>query len=275
MAPPNKVIERMSAGLAKMKPILLQQKQRDVSEADTVTLVKDLLADVFGYDKYRDLTGELAIRGTYCDLAIKLGDKYVALIEVKAIGIALDDRHVKQAIDYGANQGIEWVVLTNGLIWRLYSIIFAKPIDKNLVFEMDLGLMDPTARPDDADLLYTLTKEGFTKGAHAALRDKLVATSRFMLAALLTTNDNILSTIRRELKRVVDIGVDNEEIVAILEKQVIKRDALEGKESELARETIQSRKDRVLAVRSKKDAEPEDEKVIPFVEISEERQEAS
>jgi hypothetical protein len=31
-----------------MVPILQQQKARDVSEADTVTLIKDVLAEVFG-----------------------------------------------------------------------------------------------------------------------------------------------------------------------------------------------------------------------------------
>ena len=35
-------------------------------------LVKDLLAEVFGYDKYAELTSEHAIRGTYCDLAVKV-----------------------------------------------------------------------------------------------------------------------------------------------------------------------------------------------------------
>jgi len=38
---------------------------------------------------------------------------------VKAIGVELDDRHVKQAIDYGTNQGVEWVMLTNGVVWRV------------------------------------------------------------------------------------------------------------------------------------------------------------
>jgi len=42
-----------------------------VSEADTITLVKDLLSEVLGYDKYAELTSEHSIRGTYCDLAIK------------------------------------------------------------------------------------------------------------------------------------------------------------------------------------------------------------
>ena len=55
-----------------MQPILASAKARDVGEADTVTVIKDMLADVFGYDKYTDVTSEHAIRGTFCDLAIKV-----------------------------------------------------------------------------------------------------------------------------------------------------------------------------------------------------------
>ena len=98
----------MQAGLRRMVPVILQQRIRDVSEADTVTLVKDLMSEVFGYDKYAELTSEHAIRGTYCDLAVRLDDKLVQLVEVKAVGSALDDRHVKQAVDYASNQGVEW-----------------------------------------------------------------------------------------------------------------------------------------------------------------------
>ncbi len=58
MAMPNRVRDRLTSGLKRLGPIILQQKARDVSEADTVTLVKDLLAEVFGYDKYAELTGE-------------------------------------------------------------------------------------------------------------------------------------------------------------------------------------------------------------------------
>lgn len=39
------------------------------------------------------------------------------LIEVKAVGIDLRDGHAKQAVDYAANQGVEWVALTNGVIF--------------------------------------------------------------------------------------------------------------------------------------------------------------
>ena len=125
---PNRARERIVAGLKRLVPIVAQQKARDVSEADTVTLAKDLLSEVMGYDKYAELTSEHAIRGTYCDLAVKIDDKLSMLIEVKAAGSELDDRHVKQAIDYAANAGLEWVALTNATVWRLYRDIFAKPI---------------------------------------------------------------------------------------------------------------------------------------------------
>src|ERR1051325_6970212 len=105
MPTPKRTVERLQVGLKIYIPILRSQRDRDVSEADTVTVVKDVLSDVFGYDKYAELTSEHAIRGTWCDLAVKLDNKLRLLIEVKAIGSDLSDKHVKQAIDYAANQG--------------------------------------------------------------------------------------------------------------------------------------------------------------------------
>ena len=112
---------------------LMAAKARDVGESDTVTIVTDMLADVFGYEKYSEITSEYSIRGTFCDLATKIDGTLQTLIEVKAIGLELKDSHVKQAVDYAANQGVDWVLLTNGISWRVYHIIFAKPIDQELV----------------------------------------------------------------------------------------------------------------------------------------------
>lgn len=233
MAIPNRVRERVLQGIKRMVPVIQQQKARDVSEADTVTLVKDTLADVFGYDKYAELTSEHAIRGTFCDLAAKIADKLSLLIEVKAAGTALDDRHVKQTVDYASNQGVEWVVLTNASVWRLYQVVFAKPIDKRLLCELDITTTD--ARKDDClDCLFLFTKEGFSRGAQIELRDRQDATNRYILAALLTENDNVVAAIRRELRRVVDVLVDDSEILKVLRGEVLKRDCLEGPEAEAA-----------------------------------------
>jgi len=211
------------------------------------------LAEVFGYDKYADLTSEHAIRGTYCDLAVKIDDKLSALVEVKAIGISLEDRHIKQAIDYASNQGTEWVVLTNGIIWRLYHVLFTKPIDKQLIAEIDLLTIN--CKSDDAqDLLYLFTKEGFRKGAHVEMRDRKDATSRYVLAALLLENESVLNAVRRELRRVVEVNVDEADIAKVLRNEVIKRDALEGPDAEQAAKRVARRSERSIV--RVKDEEP-------------------
>jgi predicted type IV restriction endonuclease len=242
---PKKVCERLTTGMKQMRPIIEQERTRDVSEADTVKLVMDLLAEVFGYDKYADVTSEHAIRGTYCDLAIKIDDKLAQLIEVKAIGISLEDRHVKQVVDYAANAGIDWVLLTNGIVWRLYSVLFGKPIDKQLVAEIDLTTID-CRQDSQQELLFVFTKEGVKRGAHVEMRALKDATSRYVLAALVLNNDAVAARIRRELRRVVGVNVDEADILSVLRDQVVKRDALEGPEAEEAARRVQRRSTRPI-----------------------------
>lgn len=89
---PKKVAERLIVGVKQFQPILAAARSRDVNEADTVTIVKDMLADVFGYDKYSEVTSEHSIRGTYYDLATKIDGQVATLIEVKAVGLELRDQ---------------------------------------------------------------------------------------------------------------------------------------------------------------------------------------
>ena len=227
MAVTKKIAETLNTGLRRFRPILAAQRDRDVSEADTVTLVKDLLSEVFGYDKYAELTSEHAIRGTYCDLAIQFDGKVQLLIEIKAIGSALAERHVKQAIDYASNKGVDWVILTNGIEWVLYHVIFKKPIDKEEVVRLNMLEVDPK-RDEELQRLYLLTRAGITKDALTQFRDRQEATNRYVLAALLVGSDAMLTTLRREVRRISGMLIDQEEIARVLREQVIKRDVLEG-----------------------------------------------
>ncbi len=121
---PKKAETRIRAGIKKYKDIITSAKNRDVNESDTVTIITDTLAEICGYDKYAEITREYAIRNTYCDLAIKIDDKPIFLIEVKAIGIDLKANHLRQALGYAANEGVEWVILTNGDHWQAHRVIF-------------------------------------------------------------------------------------------------------------------------------------------------------
>ena len=67
---PKRVADRFVKTVGKFKQILSIAKDRDVNESDTVAIVKDMLSEIFGYDKYLEITSEFAIRGTFCDIAI-------------------------------------------------------------------------------------------------------------------------------------------------------------------------------------------------------------
>lgn len=237
MAIPKKVAERLVAGIKQFQPILASAKSRDVGEADTVTIVKDMLADVFGYDKYSEVTSEFSIRGTYCDLATKIDGALQTLIEVKAIGLDLKDHHVKQAVDYAANQGVDWVLLTNGVAWRVYRIVFAKPIDHEMVINIDFCALSPKNQ-NDLELLYLWCKEGWVRSVLGEYHNQKQALSRFFVGRMLLS-DPVLEVVRRELRRMSpDVKIDTAQIKAVLADEVIKREVMEGEKAEEARRKI-------------------------------------
>lgn len=256
MAIPKRVAERIASRVKTFTPVLQAQKDRDVSEADTVTLVKDLLADVFGFDKYAELTSEHAIRGTYCDLAIQFDGKLQMLLEVKSIGSALQDRHIKQSIDYAANQGMEWVVLTNGAEWVLYHVLFRKPIEHVEVTRFNLLACDPK-RDEVLEQLFLVTKEGLQRKAPSEFRERQDATNRYTLAAIVLNSDDVLNAIRREVRRLSEHLVEREAIQAALRSQVIKREALEGPQADAAEKRVMRSAERRAKERSAEEAETE------------------
>lgn len=249
---PKKVSERIASGLKRFQPILSSARARDVNESDTVVIVTDVLQYVFGYDKYSEITSEHMIRGTFCDLAVKLDGHLALLIEVKAIGSDLKEQHVKQAIDYAANQGVDWVALTNGLVWRVYKVRFTKPIEHELVVDIDLLAMNPR-NAKDLDLLGLLAKEGWQKARLGEYHSQQQALSRFVLAALLLS-DPIVDLLRREVRRVSpEVKITAEEIRMALQDGVLKRDVLDGEKAVAAKKQVAKASDRLL--RSRKSQE--------------------
>jgi predicted type IV restriction endonuclease len=236
---PKKVAERLTTAIKKFQPILAAAKARDDGEADTSTIVKDILDEVFGYNKFSEVTAEHAIRGTYCDLAIRLDNdnKPASLIEVKAIGLELKDQHVKQAVDYAANQGVTFVVLTNGIHWRIYSVAYTKPINNELIIDIDFCALNPKSE-DDLQCLFLFCKEGWVKSVLDDYQTQKQTLSRFFLGALVLS-ERVLEVIRRELRRVSpDVRIELDQIKTVLCDEVLKREVIDGEQAETARKKI-------------------------------------
>jgi predicted type IV restriction endonuclease len=234
---PSKVEVRIKEALKRYQPLVEQAKARDVGEADTSTLVKDILADLFGYDKYSEITAEYQIKGTYCDLALKVDGKLTILVEVKSFNTELKEQHVKQAVDYAANQGVEWVILTNGQTWQVYRVCFAQPISNELMMTLAFGTLNAKSATD-LESIFLLTREAQSKSLLDEYHEQRLALSRYCVGAVVLS-ESVINVIRRELKRLSpDVRIEAEEIERVLSDEVIKREVLEGEKAMEAKKRL-------------------------------------
>ncbi len=224
---PKRVSERLSKETRKFQKILHEQKARDINESDTVLIVAAMLDEVFGFEEFSEITTEYKIKGTFCDLAVIIDGKVKYLIEVKAIGLDLKENHLKQAVAYGANAGIQWVVLTNGVDWEIYRIKFERPLGHKLLCAFNILDLKPRKK-DDQEILFLLCKEGLSKDVIEEYHEHLLSVNKFIISAILQS-DTGLNMIRKGLKKVSPgIKVDTDEISSILTSDVLKRDVVEG-----------------------------------------------
>jgi hypothetical protein len=235
---PKKVQDRLVEGIKKFKPIVEERRAADICEADTVILVTELLADLFGYDKLKEITSEYRIKGNRCDLATKIDNKLQILIEVKAIGHTLKDQDAEQAVNYVANKrDCTWALLTNGQHWRAYSVQWEGAIVQELVVDIDFLSLDHKSE-DDLGLLYLLCKEGWAKSAIDEYQTQREALSRFFIGATILS-DPVLAAIRKELKHVSpDVHITTDDIKSVIENEVIKREVLDGEKAKAAEKAV-------------------------------------
>lgn len=224
---PKRFIERVAKNLRGYQAVIESQRKRDVSEADTVTVIKDVLADIFGYDKYAELTSEHQIRGTFCDLAVKVDGKVRLLIEVKSAAIELTDNHLRQTLNYGANLGVEWLVLTNGTDWQLHRVVFSQPVGREEVAAFNLSALSAN-KDDDLQLLFLLAREGMVSDAMNSFHQRSQLLNKYMIAQMLLS-ESVTNLVRRELRKLFpELKVNPEQVSELLYNDVLKREVIEG-----------------------------------------------
>jgi len=234
---PKRTQDRLVAGLKRYQPIVRKLAERDISEADTVTVIKDMLSDLFGYDKYTELTSEQQIRGTYCDLAIQVDEKIHYLVEVKSAGTTLNDNHLRQVVNYGAHKGIEWVLLCNGIVWKVYRIRFGQPIDWDEVYCFDMAALSARSA-DDLAKLFMLCRETITSDMLVEFHKQTQILNRYVIAELLQ-GDLVVACLKKEIRRLFDnLKASDDELRRLLIEQVIKRDTLDGDAPKAAKAAV-------------------------------------
>lgn len=245
---PKSVANRLKTETKRFQKILKGAIDRDVNESDTVAIITDMLASVFGYDKYSEITSEFSIKGSFCDLAVITNDSVHFLIEAKAIGLELKDMHLRQAIGYGAQHGIQWVVLTNGRIWEIYRIRFRQPVSHELLTSFDFMELNPRKQADQ-DTLFLLCKEGLSKDAIQEYHKHVQGVNKFVISAVMVSEKG-LDFLSRELKRTTPgLRIQDSEVETILRGEVLKRDIVDGEPFAEALKRVKKAANRKLAKR--------------------------
>lgn len=215
--------ERVRTAIKRFAKPLADLVARDANEGDTRLLVTDFLCDGLGYDKYEDLTTEYQVKGEFADYGVRIDKQLVAFIEVKRCTTKLATKHLRQVEMYAVNEGVEWLVLTNGAVWQVYHLTGGLPVVIDLAVEVDL-LSDQTIATKTGQLYY-LSRESLKRRELDDLWKAKAATSPKSLAKVLGSQP-VADAIRKELRRATGQNIDPKEISRLLKETVVRPECL-------------------------------------------------
>jgi hypothetical protein len=211
--------ERVRAGIRRFAKPLADLIERDANEGDTRMLVNRMLTDVLGFDEFGELTTEYAVKGEFADYGIRIDRDLVAFVEVKRVATKLGAKHLRQAQMYAVNEGVEWIVLTNGADWRAYHLSAGLPVEIDLA--LDVNLVGEEALGKKVEQLFYLTRESLKRKQIDEVWRARRATSPKSLAGVVTA-PAVVEAIRRELRRTTKQNVDAAEITRLLRETVVR-----------------------------------------------------
>ena len=215
----DKAKDRIKSGLSRMNTIIEKGKRDSYNEADTRKIVTDILTRYLGWDQFDNLTAEQMIGSRYADFVIKKEDDILAVIEVKQIGLKLKETHLNQARQYATDEGIEWIILTNGDTWNVYRNILENgiPVAK---YVFSTTISDKEEKPaEKTKKLYFLSEESSRKHEIKEYYDRKVALSGENLADYILS-DVILNKLRIALKNGTGQKLNNHDIAKAVVEQV-------------------------------------------------------
>lgn len=210
--------DKMLAAIKDYKKRYLSKNIGELDESGTRIMLNTFLTSILGFQELEEIKTEYMIKGTYADYIVQVNGKRYFLIEVKSLSIDLSDKHLRQAINYGANEGIDWAILTNGRQFHIYKILFEKPISEKLVFQIDFLSEEFNPKEAMAQLVY-LHRDAVVKKSLSHLWSKYSALEPLNIAGLLFSQQ-VITFLKKELKAKFNSKFEDGEVIESLSKVV-------------------------------------------------------
>jgi len=208
--PTQNQIKNLSNKLKVYKKRYLKKQYADLDESATRLMINSLLTDVLGYTELEDIKTEYRIRGEYADYVIQLARKKHFIVEVKSIQLDLTEKHLRQSVNYAANEGIDWIILTNGKEIQLYKVLFGKPITTRKIFSFDISNDDDFKKMPE--FLIYLTKKSIQKNELLSFWKRFEALEPVQLSKNLY-DINVVRFLKKVLKKKTGLYFDECDIL--------------------------------------------------------------
>jgi len=212
--------QKLTQSIKNYRKQFLDGKLSDLDESGTRIMINNFLSDVLGYKPLEEIKTEYMIKGTYADYVIQINKTRHFLVEVKALSFDLSEKHLRQTINYGANEGIEYALLTNGKSFEFYKILFEQPISSRLIFSLDLS--DLSSLKANADYLQHLHRESVLKNEFVPLWNKCEAFDSTNVAGIICS-EPVLNAIKKLIKQKYNEKCDNQVILNAIQKIITER----------------------------------------------------
>jgi hypothetical protein len=193
-------------------------EKADCNEAETRRRIERIFENLMGYDAFKHLSRERAVRGAgeteHVDFAIQMepGDdaQPTIMVEIKRVCVDLAPKHLKQVSSYAINAGCEWILLTNSKDWRLYHVSFGKPPITKMIYSWNILTDDISTLAKRFDLI---SLKQVKKGILDELWQKTnVLKPRNLLQAMLS--EGCMNNLRRTIKKESGVQLTPEDVVA-------------------------------------------------------------
>lgn len=213
-----KVDKNVRRAILDARHIIQEAEKLDCNEAETRRRIERIFENLMGYDVFKHLSRERAIRGAgeteHVDFTIHLegGEeaKPEIMVEIKRINVDLARKHLKQVSSYAIDAGCEWILLTNSREWKLYHVSFGQPPVTKLIDSWNILTDDVSVLARGFELI---SLKSLKKGTLDQLWEKVnVLKPRNLIQAILS--EGSIRLLRRELKKDSGVLLSPEDIVS-------------------------------------------------------------
>lgn len=217
-------MKNIASCIEKLLLKLDRHRKEDIKEYPTRIIFIDPMLQALGWDVRDPDEVQLeypTIDGKSVDYVPKINRKPVLFIEAKSLNDQLTDvKSITQVVGYAANAGVEWCILTNGVIYKVYRSTEKAEAPDKLLFEVSIDPKEAEGRSihQIAEQFNRFSRDSMARGVLDEIGEQIFTTGKIRKAL-----DKLFINPPANLIKIIRSTIGDESIKPIQVKSALKR----------------------------------------------------